>query len=260
MKHYPHHIGDFDRATRHLTRIERSVYRDMLDLYYDTETRLPLDQPWICRKIIARSNEESTAVQQVLSEFFTETPTGWYHARCEVEIEAYQANTSQRAQAGKASAAAKALKKLQALNGTSTTVEQPLNTVGTKDNGASTNQSTNQPINQEPIKKTAPAKRAEPTKAFAIPDWINAEHWDAWHSCPKRKKATVEQKQLAVSKLDAWRLAGQDYATALENAAVGGYQGLFLPDQKTVTKPAGKHSGFNNLDYREGIEEDGTLA
>jgi len=97
-------------------------------------------------------------------------------------------------------------------------------------------------------------------RAFALPDWINAEHWDTWHSCPKRKKATVEQKQLAVSKLDAWRLAGQDYATALENAAVGGYQGLFLPDQKTVTKPAGKHSGFNNLDYREGIEEDGTLA
>ena len=97
-------------------------------------------------------------------------------------------------------------------------------------------------------------------RAFALPDWINAEHWDTWHSCPKRKKATVEQKQLAVSKLDAWRLAGQDYATALENAAVGGYQGLFLPDQKTVTKPAGKHSGFNNLDYREGIGEDGTLA
>ena len=23
MKHYPHHIGDFDKATRHLTRIER---------------------------------------------------------------------------------------------------------------------------------------------------------------------------------------------------------------------------------------------
>ena len=229
MKHYPHHIGDFDRDTRHLSRIERSIYRDLMDLYYDTESQLTLDQPWICRKIIARSSEEVTSVEQVLNEFFTETPTGWYHARCEVEIEAYQANTSQRAQAGKASAAAKALKKQIALNGNVTHVEQPLNPVATDDNGASTNQSTNQPINQEPIKKTAPAKRAAP--AFVPPDWINPAHWTTWHSCAKRKKATDEQKQMAVDKLDAWRQQGLDYALALENAAMGGFQGLYMPDQ-----------------------------
>jgi uncharacterized protein YdaU (DUF1376 family) len=120
LKHYPHHIGDFNNATRHLTRLERSVYRDLLDLYYDTESALTLDQAELCRKIIARSNEESTAVQQVLNEFFTETPTGWYHERCEAEIGAYHANTSQKAMAGKASAEAKRLKKLHALNGSST--------------------------------------------------------------------------------------------------------------------------------------------
>lgn len=150
MKHYPHHIGDFDKATRHLNRIERSVYRDMLDLYYDTEQQLPVDTVWICRKIIARTNEESTAVEQVLNEFFTKTPTGWYHERCEEEIEAYRANTGQKAQAGKASAAAKALKKLQAINGKATPVQQPLNSVVTDGNGTSTNHqpSTNQPINE----------------------------------------------------------------------------------------------------------------
>lgn len=90
MKHYPHHIGDFDRATRHLTRLERSVYRDLIDLYYDTEQRLTLDMQALCRRIIARTNEEVTAVEQALNEFFTETPTGWYHERCEAEIEAYR--------------------------------------------------------------------------------------------------------------------------------------------------------------------------
>lgn len=240
MKHYPHHIGDFDRATRHLNRIERSVYRDMLDLYYDTEQQLPIDMEWICRKIIARSNEESTAVEQVLNEFFTETPTGWYHERCEEEIEAYRANTSQKAQAGKASAAAKALKKQQALNGNLTPVEQPLNSVGTDGYGTSTNHqpSTNQPINQSTKEVAAPRKRSEKAPAFVVPDWINAAHWSTWHSCPKRKKATNEQKQMAVDKLDAWRLAGLDYAGALENAAMGGYQGLFLPDQGPAAKPA----------------------
>lgn len=90
MNHYPHHIGDFNNATRHLTRVERALYRDMIELYYDTEQPLTLDKAALCRKIIARSNEESTAVEQVLNEFFTETPTGWYHARCEAEIEAYR--------------------------------------------------------------------------------------------------------------------------------------------------------------------------
>ena len=140
MKHYPHHIGDFDRATRHLTRIERSVYRDLLDMYYDSEQRLPLDVPMICRKIIARSNEEITAVQQVLDEFFNETESGYWHERCEAEIEAYRGNCSQRAQAGKASAAKKAAAKERALNSRSTDVQQPLSPVATESNGESTNQ------------------------------------------------------------------------------------------------------------------------
>lgn len=171
MKHYPHHIGDFDRATRHLTRIERSIYRDLLDLYYDTETRLTLDIPALCRRIVARSNEESTAVEQVLSEFFTETPTGWYHVRCEEEIEAYQANTSQKAVAGKASAEAKRLKKLQALNGYSTENEQPLNSVPTATNGTSTNHqpSTNQPVINTPIPPTG-AKTGQ--SAISLPTWL----------------------------------------------------------------------------------------
>ena len=80
-----------------------------------------------------------------------------------------------------------------------------------------------------------PRKRSA-TPEFELPDWINREHWDAWHSCPKRKKATAEQKQLAVNKLDKWRLAGQDHAGALENAAVGGYQGLFIPDAQKAGK------------------------
>ena len=260
VKHYPHHISDFSHATRHLNRIERSIYRDLIELYYETETQLPLDLVWICRKVLAHSNEESTAVEQALKEFFTETPTGYYHARCEEEIEAYRANTSQRAIAGKASAEAKRLKKLRAVNGTATPVEHPLNSVATVDNGASTNQSTNQPINQEPIVNTK-GKAASPP--FVLPDWVNAKHWDTWHSCQKRKKATPDQKQMAIDKLAAWRASGLDFAGALENAAIGGNQGLFLPSgfsAKQAQKPTGKHAGFDQLNYREGVHEDGALA
>lgn len=137
VNHYPHHIGDFDRATRHLTRIERSIYRDLIDVYYDTEQPLTLDLSKLKRKILANDEQESTAVEQVLNEFFTETPAGWFHSRCDDEIEKYRANNSQKALAGKASAVAKALKKQQMLNGKSTDVETD---VEQTNNGTSTNQ------------------------------------------------------------------------------------------------------------------------
>lgn len=127
MNYYKHHIGDFDRATRHLTRVERSIYRDLLDVYYDTEKALTLDMQALCRRVIARTDEEATAVEQVLNEFFTKTPSGWYHDRCEEEIDAFKSSNSQKSAAGKASAAKREAKRQQALNGISTDVEQTLN-------------------------------------------------------------------------------------------------------------------------------------
>lgn len=91
-------------------------------------------------------------------------------------------------------------------------------------------------VNKE--EKKTPRKREAP---FLVPDWINREHWDAWHSCSKRKKATNAQKQMAVDKLDAWRREGVDYAEALESAAIGGWQGLFKPDKPGMQRPAAEH-------------------
>lgn len=88
---------------------------------------------------------------------------------------------------------------------------------------------TEEETEKEEDKKKATRKRAAPS-SFELPDWINRQHWEAWHSCPKRKKATDAQKQMAVDKLAEWRQAGIDHAAALENAAIAGWQGLFKPD------------------------------
>lgn len=280
MKHYPHHIGDFDRATRHLTRLERSVYRDLIDLYYDTEHRLTLDMAALCRRIIARSNEESTAVEQVLNEFFTETPTGWYHERCEVEIEAYQANNSQRAMAGKASAEAKRLKKQQAINGESTSVEQPLNPVETNGNGAATNQSTNQPINQEPgTNKEKPAARASRKSADAAPvltladltaEGVDKDHGAAWLRVRQKRNAPLTQVAWDGLKSQAskagitpgqavhicaikswqsfdstWRWQGVIDGCGAPAAAASGLDGE-TPEQKAARREAGRRLAFGN--------------
>ena len=142
MHYYQHNIGDFDKATRHLTRVERSVYRDLIELYYDTEFQLNSDITYLCRKILATSEDESTAVEQVLNEFFTETPDGWYHDRCEEEIERYKTNMSQKAEAGRRSAAARQEKRQRALNGRSTDGQRNSNDTPTKHKPITNNQET----------------------------------------------------------------------------------------------------------------------
>ena len=170
MNYYSHHIGDFNNATRHLTRIERSIYRDMLDMYYDTEKPLMLDGKELCRKLLARTDEDVTAVQQVLNEFFTETASGWYHSRCETEIQEYHSNISAKSAAGKASAAKREAERLANLNRCSTGVEQVLNSVD------SSVQLTN---NQEPITNNQintpipPAGKKKKSNAVALKTFLD---------------------------------------------------------------------------------------
>lgn len=68
--------------------IEDGAYRRLLDLYYSTERQLPLDRKALYRVARARTPEEQEAVDIVLEEFFEETEEGWFHSRCEEEIDA----------------------------------------------------------------------------------------------------------------------------------------------------------------------------
>ena len=164
MYHYQHHIGDFNNATRHLSRIERSIYRDLIELYYDTESKLPNDLAWICRKIIA--NECSTDVERMLNEFFTKTQDGWYHSRCEHEIHKYRESSSKKSIAGRASAAKREVKMKQAFNGCSTDAQQEFN--GCSTGVQLTDNRKPITVNQEPNKKTLSAS-ADVVEVF--------EHW-----------------------------------------------------------------------------------
>ncbi len=257
MHHYPHHIGDFDKATRHLSRIERSIYRDLLDLYYDSEVRLPLDLSILCRKVLAKSNEEATAVEQVLNEFFTKTATGWYQVRCEEVIEEYQSSNNQKSLAGKASAAKRAIKRQQALNEIPTVVEQTLN-------GAPTN---HKPItyNQEP--KTINQDKSKDISAKA-PKFqfskILIEEYGAdpiavrdWMKCRKSSTNTESAFNRILSESEK---AGLSIAKVVLICAGRGWQGfeaewLKPKAQGSPQAQQSRHSGFENIDYSEGIED-----
>ena len=92
MHYYQHSIADFNNATRHLTRLERSIYRDLIDMYYDTEKPLEADLNKLARRALVVSDEEKQALKNVLDDFFTLKSDGWHQPRCDQELEEYLAN------------------------------------------------------------------------------------------------------------------------------------------------------------------------
>lgn len=180
MHYYSHNIGDFNSATRHLTRVERALYRDLIELYYDTEQPLQSDDfDRLARRVLANSDEERTSLGYVLDEFFTNTGDGYRHARCDSEIDKYRANSTAKAKAGKASAEARRAKKQHNL----TPVEQPLNTCATKQ----------EPItnNHQPIKNTPP----NPQGGVIAPEDSFMEFWNLYP-----KKSDKAKSKIAYSK------------------------------------------------------------
>lgn len=139
MNYYQHHIGDFNNATRHLSLIERAIYRDLLDMYYDTEQAIDasnLDR--LARRVQCSTDEQVSALKYVLDEFFTLNNGVYVNNRCEREIAEFHGKKKQASEAGKASAAKRAAKKKsssnngpsnndQESNENPTTVENPLN-------------------------------------------------------------------------------------------------------------------------------------
>jgi uncharacterized protein YdaU (DUF1376 family) len=217
MNFYPHHIGDFNNATRHLTRVERSVYRDAIELYYDTECVLTLDINKLEKRLLCISSEEKDALKAILSEFFVETDYGYLNDRCYKEIEKYRANTSAKARAGIASAEARKNKSLE-INTRSTRVEH-------NDTVCATN---HEPLtnNHEPITMNheqsmdvitykencniVSAKNAPKKIASKLPDdWVLPKTYGDW-ALQERPLMTIQMVKLEADKFkDYWiSLAG----------------------------------------------------
>ena len=87
MHYYQFNIGDYRSATAHLTNEEDLAYRRLLDMYYDSEQKIPIDTQWVARRI----RMDTQVVQEVLSDMFIKDEDGWFHARCADVIEQYHA-------------------------------------------------------------------------------------------------------------------------------------------------------------------------
>lgn len=90
MNYFELHVGDYDKATAHLTACEDGIYGRLLRRYYDTEAPLTVDLKALQRFVRARTREEQQAVETILAEFFHCEGDGWHHKRCDAEIQRYQ--------------------------------------------------------------------------------------------------------------------------------------------------------------------------
>ena len=210
MHSYLHNIKTFNNATRHLTRVERSLYRDLIELYYDTQQPLPaVDFDRLCRLVLAHTDEEKAAARSVLGEFFTLTGEVYTHDYCDEQIEAFNKKTSAKSIAGIASAKAKKERSAKRKQQRSTGVEQVLNSGSTlvlNHEQETINHKPNITSFQEVIPKAKKATRLPPYWQVSkkLTEWAMAEKGmtqdqvlleaerfrDYWVAMPDGKQAT----------------------------------------------------------------------
>lgn len=89
LNYYPYHIGDFRSGTVNMSRRARWIYRDMLDVYYDTERPLPLDLDSLCAVLGVESDDERAIVERLLRFKFEKTDDGYRNEVCDRVIADY---------------------------------------------------------------------------------------------------------------------------------------------------------------------------
>ena len=90
MHYYQYNIADYRKDTTHLSLLEHGCYRQLLDQYYLDEKPLPSDEDKLFRLFNARSEDEKTAIRNVLNDFWTKTEAGYVQGRSKTEIELYK--------------------------------------------------------------------------------------------------------------------------------------------------------------------------
>jgi uncharacterized protein YdaU (DUF1376 family) len=254
MNFYPFHIGDYAAHTRGLAPLEDLAYRRLLDEYYLREAPLQGTAEELARDI--GLNDRSTDVQRVLDRYFKNGPDWWRHGRCDDEIAAYHARVKQASAAGRASAEARNAKqnnRMLQLNDCSTSVQQPVE------------RPCNQPrtINQEPdipieTKSLLDGEAGQkPARGRKLPaDWTPTDqHRELAGSLAVDMAGELQQfidhhRARGSTMLD-WDAA---FRTWLRNAAKFAGKGGRKGSASGI-----RWTGFDKVNYREGVNEDGTF-
>ena len=222
MHYYQFNIADYRSATTHLSNEEDLAYRRLLDMYYDSEQRIPLDTQWVAKRL--RLGCE--VVDIVLQDMFVKQENGWFHGRCEEVIEAYHAMAEKNRANGRLGGRRK-------------------NPVGIDSQPIA-----KATINQEPITINHKPKREIATLVACPPD-VDQQIWDDWKQLRKAKKAPVTETVVNSARKEAAK-ANMAFSDFLSVWCARGSQGLqadwIKPDERNLTK-----TGQRNANVLSGL-------
>lgn len=263
MNHYPHHIGDFRSGTVNMTRVERWIYRDLLDVYYDKEQPLPLDLEVVCREVGVRSDEERGIVADILKYKFVRTDTGYEHERCESVIADYRLKADIAKENGKLGGRPKKA------NGNQ---EKPSGLFVGSDPVSSANPSeTGSEANQEPITNNQTTTKPKNTRASRFDAHAHLVSLGVDPRVARDWLRLRKEKRLAPTEtafegvMEEAKKAGISMNDALLTCCKrgwGGFEAKWLsakPLSLVPTSKQGRHSGFDQIDYRDGVSDDGSF-
>jgi uncharacterized protein YdaU (DUF1376 family) len=179
-------------------------------MYYDMETKIPLDTQWVARRI----RVDSEVIKNVLSDMFEQHEDGWFHARCQETIEHYHAMAEKNRANGKLGGRRK-------------------NPVGSDSQPSA--KATN---NQELITNNQKPKREKAT-AVACPPDVEQQIWDDWKQLRKAKNAPVTETVVSSARKEAVK-ANMSFSDFLTVWCARGSQGLqadwLKPEEKSLSK------------------------
>jgi len=90
MNYYKHYMGDYARATAHLSILEHGAYRLLIDAYYSNEGPLPSEKTALYRICRAFDAAERKAVDVIVEQFFNDSGERIVHQRIDEELTKYE--------------------------------------------------------------------------------------------------------------------------------------------------------------------------
>lgn len=155
MHHVRWHFGDWRKAVRGCSLLERGAYAALLEELYVDEEPLPADDEELLSLIGARGTTEERAVMKMRDRFFTKNEKGYVQKRALAEINAFKEIGEKRAAAGLLGAVARHKRLLEQKPTTCPANAVALDTANAKQMPRQTagNAGNHQPVtnNQEPV-------------------------------------------------------------------------------------------------------------
>jgi uncharacterized protein YdaU (DUF1376 family) len=197
MHYYQFNIGDYRSSTAHLSNDEDLAYRRLLDMYYDSENKIPLDTQWVAKRL----RLEPHVLRDVLNDMFVKHEDGWFHAKCDELIQQYQAMAEKNRANGRLGGRKK----------------NPVGSQVDADWQPSAKATNNyKPItnNHKPNTKTVAVKR---------PEDVDQDVWDDFLAIRKAKRAVLTQTALDGIQREAGK-AGWSLNDAIRETVSRGWQ------------------------------------